>query len=62
MIYNLKRSHKLYQIKALLLLSNSYISLGYILWIKVYLTVICKSFNQVEFQVNGLKSSNKAHS
>ena len=61
-IYNLKWSFKLLSDQALLLPSNHYISLGKILWIKVDLIVICKSFNRVRFQVNDQKSSNKAHS
>ena len=48
--------------KALFLLSTNCISEGKILWTKVDLTVIRKLFNRVAFQVNGLKSYNKAHS
>ena len=39
-----------------------FIKLDKILWTKVALTGICKSFNRVAFQVNDHTSSNKAHS
>ena len=44
-----------------MVLTNHCISLDKILWTKVDLIVIVKSSNKVTFQVNGLKSPNKAH-
>ena len=47
--------------QVLMLLSSNCISMDEILWIKVDLTVTIKSSNKVIFQLNGLKSPNRAH-